>query len=43
MKEKVDEEGTCFFTGEDGIGGVVVEPLCVGSGQSWACVKDMGV
>ena len=43
MKEKVYEEGSCLFTGEDGIGGVIVEPHRPRLGKGWAHVENVGV
>jgi hypothetical protein len=43
VKKEVNEAGTGVLRGEDGIGGVVVEPCHTGIRQSWACVKDVGV
>jgi hypothetical protein len=43
MVKKFYEVRACFFTGEDGIGGVVTEPSYSSFFQFYACVQDVGM
>jgi hypothetical protein len=43
VKKKIDEGGAIRFTGEDGIGGVVVKPLRPGFGKGRTNIKDVSV
>jgi hypothetical protein len=43
VEEEVHEVGACLFTGEDRIGGVVVEPFFPCSSKARAVIEDVGV
>jgi hypothetical protein len=43
VEEEIHEVRARLFTGEDGIGGVVVKPLLPSSSETWAGVEDVGV
>jgi hypothetical protein len=43
MEEEVRQVGPCLKAGEDGIGGVVVKPRHLRSGQPRAVIEDVGM